>query len=228
MASLLHTMSAHVDQDSPILPILQEREDLGILEQEESFFMNGSCMSGRVRSRSPPQRFVVYCRRRSNENDDSRSKAAAVAPLPPGGCVPTCAAFEVSNLPPFIKPRFPSRPADEMERPALLRHCHSVISHIRATNPRPWYIGITASPLFRWNMSHFRDYTWMNLLVASRTSELTHSIESELIEVYIAMHDITLQNIDPRAKGSMQGSPSFCYVVWDVPGPLRRRGRHAG
>ena len=68
----------------------------------------------------------------------------------------------------------------------------------------------------------------MHLLVASRNSELTRSLEKELIVVYMAMRDIKLQNVDPEATGSMRGTPHFLYVTLDEPGPLHRRGRRAG
>ena len=202
---------------------LEEQED----QSGSVHGMNGSCMpyyrgANGSRSRSPQRR--QFCA--SMVLADSHCERN-VPPRPGSltGCIPSFAKSEVAHLPPHIKCRFPSEPADEMNREALRKHCHSVIRSVRAADPQRWYIGVCASPKFRWHMGHYEDYIGMYLLVTSRSAELTRSLEEELITFYLATRLSKLQNIDPNAAGTMRGSPHFLYVTYDIPGPLRRRPR---
>ena len=245
------------DRVAELMPDATTMPDEGIefeLDEEECYMMNGSCMPGpgRIRSRSPPVRRWVACVRESSSSGSGRpcagggdsltlASAPAFCGFVPGVCpltqasppaswgfVPSLAKHIVSNLPGNINCRFPKDgPADNMDRQALLRHCHSWISRVRAFHLQRWYIGITSCPPLRFDndtCGHYRNYEWMWLLFVSVSSELTHSLETELVETYLyKLHDITLQNVDPYAKGSMRGSPSFLYVTWDRSGPLWRR-----
>ena len=203
----------------------------------EHFFMNGSCdgpsyeeeRQGSIRirrrcsrSRSPPPQPQPSCPH-NNVVARLHPSAAALAATGATGYIPQWAKHAVCNLPCFIKCRFPWDDAENLSLNDRWLHCKTCIERVRSWDPGQWYLGITQSPLFRWNLSHYKDYVGMHLMVVSRTSVETRSLEEQFITHYLAAHDISFMNVDANASGSLWGSPSFFYICYSERGPLRRR-----
>ena len=129
---------------------------------------------------------------------------------------PDYAKHVLRHLSPEIKLRFPSCCPHELDPEEQFRHCLFQIRQIKGGFPRLWYIGVTASPMFRyWTVSpHYKDYDNMFLLIVAKDSEITHRLEKRLVEYFKAWADTRLKNVDPNASGSLQGSPHFLYVCF--------------
>jgi len=225
--------------------------------------MNGSCMPGPGRSRSPPRRAqqplplsvrdvlsslaagsdVLSSQTQLFPEPAASDPSASLhqwlrlqthifpavkfaSPAVKSGFIPKYAENAVSNLPCEISCRFPDDRDEEMEFDAKMRHCRQTILKIMLPNPQisKWYIGITASPDWRWGpLGHSLEYNCMVLLLVARTSADNHRLEEALIRAYAGWRG--LQNIKPEAKGSKQGCPHFLYLCFGT-GPLRRGGRN--
>ena len=203
------------------------------LEQEGGTdHLNGSCMAGprQGRSRSPQPRvnhnwvWMPASAQREHAARQGVMRSAAQAPY-----LPPYAAHALRNLPPHIKKVLPPADPRDMEFAELFAHCRQKIAAIRGNAPRQWYIGICATPLWRWGLGHHIDYECMYLLVAGLSSETTRPLEKALIKHFQAQCDRLLQNITPDAVGSLFGRPHFLYVCFasadSCNALIRRRGR---
>ena len=203
------------------------------LEQEGGTdHLNGSCMAGprQGRSRSPQPRVShnwVWMPASAQREHAARQGVMRSAAQPP--YLPPYAAHALRNLPPHIKKVLPPADPRDMEFAELFAHCLQKIATIRGNAPRQWYIGICATPLWRWGLGHHIDYECMYLLVAGLSSETTRPLEKALIKHFQAQCDRLLQNITPDAVGSLFGRPHFLYVCFasadSCNALIRRRGR---
>jgi len=191
--------------------------------------MNGSCMPGPGRSRSPPRRaqqplpLAVPDVLSSLAVRDVLPSQTQIFPQQ-AGFIPKYAVNAVSNLPCEISCRFPVDCDEEMEFDAKMRHCREMIWKFLLPNPQisKWYIGITASPDWRWGrLGHCLEYDCMVLVLVARTSADIHRIEEALVREFAGWRG--LQNIKAEAKGSLRGCPFFMYFCFGT-GLLRRGG----
>jgi hypothetical protein len=172
--------------------------------------MPGSCMPEHIRPRSRSPRAVQnWVWMPAGERELRRSAGRLT------NCTPDYAKHALQHLPPEIKLRLPHACPEDLDFSALFTHCLKQIAMIKGNFPRKWYIGVTANTHHRFfNLGHCDDYECMFVLVAALNSRTTRPLEEALITHYQARLDSLLQNVGPKYKGSMAGSPHFLYVCF--------------
>ena len=189
----------------------ESQQQIPELEEEEGDLnrSNGSCMTARIGEprRSPPLIAHNWVYMPASERQAKKKRS----PTDQLNYWPSYANHALKNLPPHIKLRLPWACPEEIEFSELFEHCIRQIAIIKGGVPRRWYIGICASPVFRYNLGHDADYECLFLLVVAKTSEITRPLEVDLVQHYQDQHDLLLQNITPYASGSTAGSPHLLY-----------------
>ena len=99
-----------------------------------------------------------------------------------------------------------------------LIHCMRVIRRL-AGNTCCYYVGITESPIRRWE-AHCTKYTTMYLLYVAETSRTTAAFEMSILR-QIAFGSLMFENDSFGGESASSASPHYLYVVTRESGLLR-------
>ena len=99
-----------------------------------------------------------------------------------------------------------------------LSHCFAVIARL---DDVAYYVGITESPVARWQDHNFKGYVCMRLLFVAESSHITAGLERAILE-RLAYRSLRCENASYGGEGASRGSPHFLYVVTRQNSLLRR------
>ena len=100
----------------------------------------------------------------------------------------------------------------------VLAHCLRVIKRL-VENGDSYYVGITESPIRRWE-SHSAKYTTMHLLLVAESSRTTADLEMSILQKF-AFQSLKCENGSFGGECASIGSPHYLYVVSRSLGLLR-------
>ena len=112
---------------------------------------------------------------------------------------------------------------------AVLQHCHSIVNNLFSRHPAIFKIGLTKSPLARWQNpvygyknDRYDKWTGMKVIFAAKEALPAGLVESALIQHFLSVPGC--RNVNPGGEGvdrSCHG-PYFTYVVYRVLVPPSR------
>ena len=103
-----------------------------------------------------------------------------------------------------------------------LTHCMCFLRRL-ACNDCCYYVGITESPIRRWE-AHSRKYTTMYLVYVAETSRTTAALEMAILQ-RVAGGNLRCENDSLGGEAASSGSPHFLYIATRESGLLRGKYR---
>jgi hypothetical protein len=97
-------------------------------------------------------------------------------------------------------------------------HCMGLLGRL-VRNDCCYYVGITESPIRRWE-AHSRKYTTMYLVYVAETSRTTAALESRILHK-VAFGSLMCENNSRGGEAASSGSPHYLYVATREIGLLR-------